>query len=69
MTARHRYDNEVADDNVYGHALALLAEQLAGDAAGAVHLDLACGFGHLAEEVATRFGLHYVGVDVDPEAL
>lgn len=65
----HRYDNEVADDNVYGHALALLAEHLADGAAGGVHLDLACGFGHIAEPVTERLGLHYVGVDVDPDAL
>ncbi|WP_158647817.1 methyltransferase domain-containing protein [Nocardioides houyundeii] len=65
----HRYDNEVADDNVYGHALSLLAEHLADDAAGGVHLDLACGFGHIAEHVSKRFDLHYVGVDLDPQAL
>ena len=65
----HRYDNQVADDNVYGHALSLLAEHLADDAAGGVHLDLACGFGHIAEPVSERFGLHYVGVDLDPESL
>ena len=32
---------------------------------GAIHLDLACGFGHIAEHVVERFGLHYVGVDLD----
>ncbi|KRF36533.1 methyltransferase domain-containing protein [Nocardioides sp. Soil805] len=58
-----KYDNEVQPDNKYGHTLDLLQRHLPPGQEG-VHLDLACGFGHVAEQIIDRFGLHYVGVDV-----
>lgn len=65
----HRYDNLVGQDNVFGHTLELLSRHAAEDAAGAVHLDIACGFGRIAEPLVERFGVEYVGVDLDPEGL
>lgn len=68
---RHHYDNAVHPDNVYGHTLDLLRGQVGsdeGDGAG-VHLDVACGFGNIAEHVRDDLGLHYVGLDVDADEL
>lgn len=69
MSDVHKYDNPVQPDNKFGHALELLDRHLPTDAAGAVHLDIACGFGHIAEPLTERHGVHYVGVDVDRESL
>lgn len=63
-----KYDNAVGPYNAFGHTLDLLERHVPNGAEG-VHLDLACGFGHIAEEVRSRFGLNYVGVDIDPEEL
>ncbi len=64
------YDNAYAPDNVYGHALQLLLERLAADRpAGAVHLDVGCGFGAVAGPLTEASGLAYVGVDADEEAV
>jgi hypothetical protein len=63
---QHKYDNAVQPDNKFGHTLRLLQEHLPADLGeGGVHLDLACGFGHIADPIKDTFGLHYVGVDVD----
>jgi SAM-dependent methyltransferase len=69
MTDAHQYDNEVAPDNVYGHTLALLRRNLDAAVDGAVHLDLACGFGHIAEPLIDLHGVTYVGVDIDERTL
>jgi SAM-dependent methyltransferase len=61
----HKYDNEVQPDNKFGHTLDLLQRHLPPPGEDAVHLDLACGFGHIAEPIVDLFGLHYVGVDID----
>ena len=65
---RHPYDNPVYGDNVYGHALDLLrrANLRAGPSGTtAVHLDLGCGFGRIAEFITTEFKLGYIGIDGD----
>lgn len=70
MNDFHKYDNEVQPDNKFGHTLRLLADHLPADlGSDGVHLDLACGFGHIADPIADQFGLHYVGVDVDDHEL
>lgn len=69
---RHQYDNEVHPDNVYGHTLDLLRRHLGeapSDAGRGVHLDLACGFGNVAEPIRDELGLDYVGLDLDPDEL
>ena len=63
--SKHKYDNAFLAGSVYEHALDLLADHISADAAGAVLLDLACGFGHIAEPATERFGIEYVGVDLD----
>ncbi|QWZ07220.1 methyltransferase domain-containing protein [Nocardioides panacis] len=65
----HKYDNEVQADNKFGHTLELLARHMPEDAAGGVHLDIACGFGHIAEPLVDAHGVHYVGIDVDEAGL
>ena len=34
-----------------------------------MHLDLACGYGHIAEPITDAFGLDYIGVDLDDHEL
>lgn len=58
------YDGQVSADNKYGHALDLLAERLGAENRDRVHLDLACGFGRIAEWLVKLHGVHYVGVDI-----
>lgn len=65
----HKYDNEVQPDNKFGHTLELLDRHLPENPVGGVHLDIACGFGHIAEPLVDAHGVHYVGVDVDEAAL
>lgn len=70
MNDQHKYDNAVQPDNKFGHTLRLLREHLPADLGeGGVHLDLACGFGHIADPIKDEFGLHYIGVDVDDHEL
>lgn len=67
-----KYDNEFGPGNVYGRTLELLTSHLnTPERAGekAIHLDLGCGYGHLAEELERATGLVYVGVDLDPDAV
>ena len=68
---RHPYDNEVHEDNVYGHTMDLLRRHVGSERVGeaAVHLDVACGFGHIAEHVHDELGLEYVGVDLAEDLL
>jgi len=56
------YDNAYYHDNVYGHALAILARH-STDGKGKIHLDIGCGFGRIAEPLSTVLGVEYVGVD------
>src|SRR5674476_1290810 len=67
-----KYDNGFGWNNTYGRALTLLVDHQRvtppGDAT-AIHLDLGCGYGHIAEELVRATGLQYVGVDPDPEAM
>ena len=69
MTDEHKYDNAVYPDNKFGHTLELLRRNLGEDAEGAIYLDLACGFGHIADHVTKEFGVEYVGVDLDDAEL
>ena len=66
------YDNAFAPDNVYGHALALLrrnVEIVDSSCGSAIHLDIGCGYGRIAEEIAASLDVLYVGVDADLRAL
>lgn len=60
------YKFEYAFDNVYGHATALL-EQFKFPPNG-VHLDIGCGWGAISEKIK-EYGLHYIGMDADPDAI
>ena len=59
------YDHAFGPHNVYGHALALVSKHVPADVAGAgaIHLDLGCGFGRIGEPLAAQTGLTYVAVD------
>ena len=61
----HKYDNSVQPDNKYGHTLDLLTKHVGAVPDGGVHLDIACGFGHIAEPIVDMLGLSYVGVDIE----
>jgi 2-polyprenyl-3-methyl-5-hydroxy-6-metoxy-1,4-benzoquinol methylase/glycosyltransferase involved in cell wall biosynthesis len=63
------YDNPYFYNNVYGHALALLREHKISNADGAIHLDLGCGFGNIAEPLTADLGVTYVGADVNERGL
>ena len=58
----HPYENQYADDNVYGHAVTLLERMDLPK--GGIHLDFGCGFGSIAETIRDRLGLRYVGLDI-----
>lgn len=62
-----QYDNQFAEDNVYGHIVELLGRF--SPTAGKLFLDFGCGYGRIAEVVRDRFGLHYVGFDVSEASL
>ncbi|WP_440708502.1 methyltransferase domain-containing protein [Herbiconiux sp. YIM B11900] len=64
-----KYDNAYSIENLYGHVISLLGEHLPEGSEGAVHLDIASGYSAIGEVVEGEFGLHYVGVDIDPVAL
>ncbi|WP_376099791.1 methyltransferase domain-containing protein [Roseomonas sp. CCTCC AB2023176] len=59
------YDNQFAHTNVYGHALALLQRHRVRVDGAAIHLDVGCGYGRIAEPLSEVLGLAYVGVDGD----
>jgi 2-polyprenyl-3-methyl-5-hydroxy-6-metoxy-1,4-benzoquinol methylase len=66
------YDNAFGPRNAYGRTLSLLTAHLntpARSVENAIHLDLGCGYGHIAEELEHITGLVYVGVDPDPDAV
>ncbi len=65
----HKYDNPVHANNKFGHALDLLERNLPAGVEGGVHLDIACGYGHIADHLIEKFGVHYVGVDIDESEL
>lgn len=64
----HHYDNPYYADNVYGHVVALL-ESSVGRRPGAVHVDIGCGFGRIAEPLTQATGVAYMGFDMDDEAI
>ena len=67
-----KYDNNFGPGNSYGGALALLVEHRqasAADETPAIHLDLGCGYAHIAKELVRATGLGFVGVDPDGEAV
>ncbi|MGA1835573.1 methyltransferase domain-containing protein [Herbiconiux sp. 11R-BC] len=68
MTER-KYDNAYSAENLYGHAMALLRDHADPAAGDAIHLDIACGYGAIAEVVEAELGLRYVGVDIDEPAV
>ena len=66
------YDNAFSTRNTYGRALELLMRhRRVSEPASetAIHLDLGCGYGHLAEELVRSTGLVYVGLDLDGKAV
>src|SRR5271157_597961 len=63
------YDNPFQPDSVYGHMLDLLVENRIQAATDAIHLDLGCGYGRVAEPLTARLGYRYVGVDKDQAGL
>ena len=65
----HPYDTPFLFDNVYGHALSLLARRQKVVDGRHIHLDLGCGFGHIAEPLVQQLGVLYVGVDADTAGL
>ncbi len=67
MTDVENYDNAFADDNVYGHAVALIADTK--PLRGGIHLDFGCGYGRMAEVLRDRLGLRYIGVDINEDGL
>ncbi|MFC0284773.1 methyltransferase domain-containing protein [Camelimonas abortus] len=66
------YDNSFEIDNVYGHTLELLVRHI-GRAAehdrAAVHIDLGCGYGRIAEHLTAALGVHYIGIDGDAKSV
>ena len=67
--SEHKYDNPVSPTNKFGHALDLLDRSLPAGPHAGIHLDIACGFGHIADPLIERFGVEYVGVDIDADEL
>jgi SAM-dependent methyltransferase len=63
------YDNPFYDDNVYGHAVGLLTKNTDAAAPAAIHLDIGCSFGRMAEPITERLGSKYIGFDIDVEAM
>jgi len=63
------YDSPAYYDNVYGHALELLARRRTKTSDGEIHLDVGCGFGRIAEKIQSDFKRLYVGVDGDQHGL
>lgn len=61
------YDSQYAEDNVYGHVVDLVGRF--APAPGAVFLDFGCGFGRIAEVIRDRYGLRYIGMDINESGL
>lgn len=67
--AHNEYQNEYAFDNVYGHVVRLLNENLSADAENSgIHLDLGCGYSAIATHVKDM-GRTFVGVDANARAI
>lgn len=62
-----QYDNEYAEDNVYGHVVDIVSRF--GLQPGCVFLDFGCGYGRLAEVLRDRYQLHYIGLDINEPGL
>lgn len=62
-----QYDNEYAEDNVYGHVVDLVSRF--GLLPGSIFLDFGCGYGRLAEVLRDRHELHYIGLDINEPGL
>ncbi|WP_426700832.1 methyltransferase domain-containing protein [Rhodanobacter sp. Col0626] len=65
------YDNPFYEDNVYGHAVGLLTKNAPATASAqpAIHLDIGCSVGRMAEPITERLGSRYIGFDIDAEAM
>jgi hypothetical protein len=63
------YDNRFEPDSVYGYVLDLLAGLHTRAADGAIHVDIGCGYGRIAEPLCEKLGLGYVGADMDDAGL
>lgn len=67
---KNNYNNAYAHDNVYGHVIELLSRHTpVSGAQRQVHLDLGCGWGHIAEPIEDRLSRDYVGLDLDASGL
>ncbi|MGD8168195.1 methyltransferase domain-containing protein [Herbiconiux sp. P16] len=66
-----KYDNAYSPENLYGHVMELLRRHVPPrpEEAPAIHLDIACGYGAIAEVVEGETGAHYVGIDIDEVAV
>jgi glycosyltransferase involved in cell wall biosynthesis/2-polyprenyl-3-methyl-5-hydroxy-6-metoxy-1,4-benzoquinol methylase len=66
------YDHQYSSDNVYGRALDLLKRNRHRALIGttdAIHLDIGCGFGRIAEPLVGALGIQYIGIDGEPAGL
>ena len=63
------YDNSYAPDNVYGHAVELLRRHRVGSSGAALHIDVGCGYGRIAEPLAEALHVTYIGCDLDEGGL
>jgi len=63
------YDFPFGEATVYGHALELLVRHRKPAPAEAIHLDIGCGYGRIAEPLVAALGRKYVGCDGDAAGL
>lgn len=63
------YDNGYAYDNVYGHTVELLRRHRPAHGQAGVHIDLGCGYGRIGEVIENELSRHYLGLDVDVDAI
>lgn len=64
-----KYNNQYSPENLYGHVIELMKSQTIEHFEGAIHLDIACGFGAIGEVVEAELGVKYVGIDLDSESV
>lgn len=62
-----QYDNEYAEDNVYGHVVDIVSRF--GPMDESIFLDFGCGYGRMAEVVRDRYKMRYVGLDINEPGL
>ena len=60
------YKHSYEDVSVYGNVVALLQN---ADLSHGVHVDIGCGYGAIAEPIAQRLKLDYVGFDMAEDGL